>query len=176
LPSFREASHQGDLLNTGWSCTEAERFAAEIEGMGVDRKLVLQEPLARNTAENLRFSMRLLKDRGITVDSALIVCKPHMQRRAHATAAVEMPEIPYRVVSFTESMEAYCSGDFSREYVTHLMVGDLERLEAYGRCAYCAPQRIPASVKEACEWLANNGFDKHRLSPLHRQEKSSPAT
>ena len=43
------------------------------------------------------------------------------------------------------------------------MVGDLQRLIAYGKLGYSAPQRVPAEVQESLAALIDLGFDRHIL-------------
>ena len=156
-------AHQDDLLKTAWAGTECEAFTQEILAQGVAPQCLIAEPRARNTAENLRFSREALAQRGLAAESLLLVCKPHMQRRILATAAVEWPEVPYRAASFTLALDAYCTDALSKDYAAQLMVGDLQRLQRYPAAGFCAPQRVPDEVLAASQALIAAGFDRHLL-------------
>lgn len=154
-------AHQGDMLETPWNCTEAEKYAEVAVARGVPESAILLEPRATNTAENIRFSRAILESSPAPVRRVLLVMKPFMQRRAFATHAVEWPEMPVTVGSPALSFEQYCTGEFTPERVTHIMAGDLQRIWIYGRKGYSAPQRIPPHVMNAWERLVEQGFDKH---------------
>jgi uncharacterized SAM-binding protein YcdF (DUF218 family) len=158
-------AHQNDLLRTSFTGTESSAFAQVALQHGVPAAWLLEEPAATNTAENLRCSRQLIQSMGLNVSSLLLVCKPHMQRRILATAAVELPEIPYRAASFTMSIDEYCNNDFSESYVAQLMVGDLQRLELYAARGFSAAQRVPTDVRDAWQTLVDAGYDKHLVRP-----------
>lgn len=159
-------AHQGDMLETPWRCTEAEKYAEVAIARGVPESAIRLEPRATNTAENLRFTRALLESEPWPVRRVLLVMKPFMQRRAFATHAVEWPEMPATVASPALTFDEYCTGEFTPERVTHIMLGDLQRIWIYARKGYSAPQRIPASVMNAWERLVAQGFTRH----LSREE------
>jgi hypothetical protein len=154
-------AHRGDLLRTRWSGTECDAFTQAILSKGVSASRILAEPAATNTAENLRYSHQILTEAGIRREKLLLVCKPHMQRRILATAAVELPFCTYHTASFTLDLNAYCNAEFSKDYVAQLMVGDLQRIEVYGSRGYSAPQYIPDDVRAAWQDLIDAGYDRH---------------
>ncbi|MCS7026772.1 MAG: YdcF family protein [Bryobacteraceae bacterium] len=156
-------AHQGDLLETPWACTEAEKFAEVAQACGVPPEAILIEPKATNTAENIRFARAMLEAVARPPRRVLLVMKPFMQRRVFATHAVEWPEMPATVASPKLTFEEYCVGEFTPERVTHIMLGDLQRLWVYARKGYSAPQRIPKHVREAFEQLVAQGFTRHLL-------------
>src|SRR3954447_16581381 len=69
-------AHQGDLLATPWSRTEAEMYAEIAKKRGVPADRILIEPCATNTAENIRFSRRVLEQRNIRADNVVLAVKP----------------------------------------------------------------------------------------------------
>ena len=156
-------AHGGDLLETGWSRTEAEVFADEAESCGVPRECILLEPRATNTAENVRFTRELCAAHGIRPRNVVLAMKPFMQRRVWATMAVEWPEMPATLASPQMTLEEYVTADLPAEKVIHIMMGDLQRLWIYGRKGWSAPQRIPAEVDRAYRELIARGFTRHLL-------------
>ncbi len=156
-------AHTGDMLATGWDKPEAEIFADVAEKRGVPRDRILLERQATNTAENLRFTRRLLADRGIQPASIVIAVKPFMQRRVWATRAVEWPEIPATLASPEMTLDEYFTPDLPPEKIIHIMMGDLQRVWIYGAKGWSAPQVIPPEVQQAYQALVERGFTKHLL-------------
>jgi uncharacterized SAM-binding protein YcdF (DUF218 family) len=65
---------------------EAVHYREIALGLGVPDDVILVEPEARNTGDNIVFTRRLLEHRGIAVRSVTLVSRPYQQRRAYATA------------------------------------------------------------------------------------------
>ncbi|MEK6845918.1 MAG: YdcF family protein, partial [Nanoarchaeota archaeon] len=84
-------AHQGDLLETGWKKPEAEVFAEKAMELGVPKDRIIIENKATNTGENVRFTEKILKEKGLNFESFIVVQKPWMERRAYATIKVYWP-------------------------------------------------------------------------------------
>jgi uncharacterized SAM-binding protein YcdF (DUF218 family) len=157
-------AHQDDLLATPWQRPEAEVFADIAAQAGVPRERILLETEARNTAENLRFTRRLLESHQLRPDNLVIAVKPFMQRRTWATMAVVWPEMPATVASPEMTLEEYFTEDLTAEKIIHIMMGDLQRIWVYGRLGWSAAQDVPPQVMAAYERLKAAGFTKHLLA------------
>lgn len=157
-------AHQDDLLATSWTRTEAEMYAEIAVRRGVPEGNILLETCATNTAENLRFSRRLLEARGMKPANVVLAVKPFMQRRTWATMAVEWPEMPATVASPEMTLAEYFSGDLTPERIINIMMGDLQRVWIYAKRGWSAPQRIPDAVAKAYAHLREAGFTKHLLA------------
>jgi uncharacterized SAM-binding protein YcdF (DUF218 family) len=156
-------AHQGDLLATPWTKTEAEMYAEIVRERDVPGDRILLEPRAANTAENIRFSRELLEAQGHRPRNIVLAVKPFMQRRTWATMAVEWPEMPATVASPAMSLDEYFTDDLSPEKIIHIMMGDLQRIWLYGQRGWSAPQRIPEEVLTAYSYLKAQGFTKHLI-------------
>jgi hypothetical protein len=157
-------AHQGDLLATDWNRPEAEVFADILIAQGVPGDRILLEPEATNTAENIRFSRRLITARGLAPARIALVMKPFMQRRVLATHVVEWPEMPATIVSWTCTFDEYCTvPGLEPDKIANIMMGDLQRIWIYAERGYSAPQRIPAEVREAYLYLKGAGFTRHLI-------------
>lgn len=156
-------AHEDDLLKTDWLGSEAEKFAEVMMGRGVPADKIMLENQARNTGDNFTFSKALLDDRGIKFTRALVVTKPYMERRAYATGAKQWPDKEILVTSPDMSFDEYVSGDLDRYDVINIMMGDLQRIEVYGRKGFQIVQEIPEEVKEAFRVLKDAGYTKHLL-------------
>lgn len=56
-----------------------------VDCMGLDPGIVLTEEKSTNSGENSRFSLEILRERGISPGSALLMQDPFMQLRSHLT-------------------------------------------------------------------------------------------
>lgn len=156
-------AHGGDLLATGWTRPESEVFADVAVEHGVPRERIVLESRAMNTAENVRFTRALLKERGEMPGSVLLVMKPFMQRRVWATMAVEWPGMKATVASQKMTLEEYFTEELPPERIVPIMMGDLQRIWVYGRRGWSAAQEIPGDVLEAYRELVMMGYTQHLL-------------
>src|SRR3954471_9307233 len=83
---------QGAITRSLWDEPEAERFARIAAGEGVPRESILIEAHSTNTGENIKFTKRLLAERGLDPQKFIVVQKPYMERRAFATFRQLWPE------------------------------------------------------------------------------------
>ena len=157
-------AHQGDLLRPPWERTEAEMFADTAVTCGVPRENILLEPRAVNTAENIRFTRELLRERGLHPSNLVLAVKQFMQRRVWATMAVEWPEMPATLASQSMTLDEYFTPELPPEKVIPIMLGDLQRIWIYARKGWSAPQRIPEPVEEAYRRLVAEGFTRHLIA------------
>jgi len=155
----------GVITKNFWSEPEAELFARIARRMGVPDSAILVETRSANTGENVRFSRRLLAERGLAPQSLILVQKPYMERRTYATfknywpgprAVVTSPQ-----VSFEEYLKNYSHGALTAGDVVGIMVGDFQRVRLYPEKGFQIPQEIPADVWAAYEELVRAGYDKY---------------
>jgi uncharacterized SAM-binding protein YcdF (DUF218 family) len=154
--------HSKRLLSP-WSEPEAQAFRRIAVACGADPARILLEPRSTNTGENLRFSRVLLDERNIAGERLLIVTKPNMERRARATARIELRGRDVFVTSPPAEFEAYCLQRFPPDLIFNLMVGDLQRIAVYGRTGLQAPEEIPEPVRLAFERLVRTGYGRHLI-------------
>jgi uncharacterized SAM-binding protein YcdF (DUF218 family) len=171
---------QGAITKTLWNEPEAERFARLAERLNVPRESILVEPNSTNTGENIKFTKRLLAERGLNPQKFILVQKPYMERRSYATFRKLWPEKELIVtspqVSFRDYLSDYANGALSTADVVSIIVGDLQRIKLYPARGYQIPQEIPEEVWGAYEGLVRAGYDKyliHKASQLHADRKSN---
>lgn len=155
----------GAITKNLWSEPEAELFAAVARRMGVPGESILVENRSTNTGENVRFTRRLLAERGLDPASFILVQKPYMERRAYATFMNYWPEkravVTSPQVSFDEYLKGYSNSALSEDDVISIMVGDLQRIRLYPERGFQIPQEIPDDVWAAYEQLVKAGYDRH---------------
>ena len=126
--------------------------------LGVPAKAILVEPRARNTGENIRFSRALLEERHVPVSSALLISKPHEERRAYATARKLWPDVEWVCASAPLTFSKYVASIQDAHLVIDMLVGALQRLLLYPAQGFMVAQDVPDDVRHAYERLAAQGF------------------
>ncbi len=154
----------GRLTRSLWQEAEARQFAAVALKAGVPENRILIEDRSTNTGENLRFTRELLTRRAIKIESALLIHKPYMERRALATAMQVWPEIRYCVSSPLMAFEDYPNEDISMDEMVHIMVGDFQRILEYPARGFQVSQEVPSQVMLAYRKLIDAGYTKQALS------------
>jgi uncharacterized SAM-binding protein YcdF (DUF218 family) len=140
--------------------TEAALFTEEAVKHGVPSAAILQEPNASNTGQNITLSQALLQSQGILPARVILVHKPYMARRFLATAQAQWKE---KAPEFIVSHEAISMHDYmqrqGREYTIGKLLGDFDRMTAYVRKGFQAPQIIPPEIAAIRKELQQRGFE-----------------
>lgn len=153
----------GNLTSDIWTESEADKFAAIATKMGVPAAAILVENRSTNTGENILFTNKLLKEKGIAADSFIVVQKPYMERRSYATFRKHWPDKHVVISSPQFSFEDYPTEDIPLDRVIEIMAGDLQRIREYPAKGFQISQEIPADVWDAFEQLVHAGFDGHLI-------------
>lgn len=156
-------AHQGDLLETSWPKTEAEMYAEVAVARGVPRDRLVLEMRARNTSENIRFTRELLAEHAIAAGRIVIAVKPFMRRRVHATLAIDWPAMAATLASPPMTLDQYFTAELTPDKTVNIMVGDLQRLDIYGRKGWSARQEFPPAVLDAYQRLVTLGYTRHLI-------------
>ena len=138
--------------------SEAEELAEVLIAGGVPAQLALIENRATNSGENFRFTDELFAERGLAIDSAVIVTKPYCERRALATARKSWPSRVTTIGAHRRSFYEYLKTRIPLERVLSMMVGEVDRLRTYGERNFIAPVTVPSSVLAAAELLRREGY------------------
>ncbi|WP_406494676.1 YdcF family protein [Streptomyces sp. NBC_01604] len=143
---------------------EAEHYRDRAVELGVPADVILVEPNARNTGDNILFSHTLLEARRITVSSVLLVSKPYEERRAYATARKLWPDVEWVSASTPMTLPEYVDSIQDARLVIDMLVGAQQRLMIYPRQGFMIEQEIPDDVAAAYQRLRSEGFTS-RLVP-----------
>lgn len=159
------AAHKDDLLATAWSePTEAEHFAAIALRMGVPKEKIIIENKAQNTGDNIQLTQKLLANKGLAINSFILVQKPYMERRTYATFKKQWQgHTEFVVTSPPITFENYFNENQEFNDVVNIMVGDLQRIIEYPKLGYQIEQKVPKHVLVAYKELVNRGYTKHLL-------------
>ena len=153
----------GGVMQPQLDTTEAEGFAQIARDAGVPNDKIVMERVAMNTGENFTATRELLGKMRLDPESFLVVCKPYMERRAHAVAAKLWPDKKVIVTSPKVSYEEYLMEDIPKDVFINTMVGDLQRIKVYGENGFQIPQEIPADVWAAYETLVEMGYSQRLI-------------
>jgi uncharacterized SAM-binding protein YcdF (DUF218 family) len=148
----------GNLTREIWDEPEARKFARIARSRGVPEESILIEDQSTNTGDNVRFTKRLLQERGIDPTRFILVQKPYMERRTYATFRKLWPEKEAVVTSPSISFDAYPTDEIPLQKVIHVMVGDLQRIRLYPARGFQIEQEIPGPVWDAFERLVALGY------------------
>ena len=158
---------RGRMTREAFTENEADVYAKRAIELGVPENAILKEDRATNTGENILFAHKLLEEKGISANSLILVTKPYILRRAYATFMKQWPtenKPNIRCSAIDVSFEKYCQDEmYPFEYVTNVIVGDLERIREYSKQGFQIKQIIPDEVNEAFNALVSRGYTKHLL-------------
>lgn len=141
--------------------SEAQRFAARMEELGVDCRQFIIESTATNSGENFTKTKSLMDSRRVSPSTGLVVTKPYMERRMLATGEQQWSDVQWLVTSPKIAIEDYPVEESPLSLMLNLMVGDLQRLDIYADKGFLKKQAIPDTVWEAFRVLRDAGFNQH---------------
>ncbi|MFA6304544.1 MAG: YdcF family protein [Patescibacteria group bacterium] len=153
----------GKFAKDNWGEAEADHFAKIAIKMGVPKKNILIENQSTNTGENILFTQNLFHEKGLNLNSFIIVQKPYMERRSYATFKKYWPDKKVLVTSPQLSFEEYPTTGISMERVINTAVGDLQRVKLYSENGYQIFQEISKDVWDAYEQLVALGYNKRLI-------------
>lgn len=153
---------QGRFTDGLFEKSEAETFAEIARVAGVPSEAILLETQSTNSGENVRFTERLLKDKGIQCDSFILVQKPFMERRAIATVEKQW-QSPYsqlQVSSTAHPFFEYMNEDMPLMMVLEALMEDFSRVKSYPEKGFQTEQIIPENVESSYQTLLERfGFN-----------------
>lgn len=99
---------------------------------GVPEKYILKEDQATNTFANARFSLKVLSEKGIAINRAILVCKAFHARRALLTYQYCFPpEVTFFVVGVPEK-NGICKENWHKSpQGIDLVFGELNKISRY---------------------------------------------
>lgn len=142
---------------------EAEVFADEAVRLNVPKDKIIIEGKSTNTGENIKFSMELLQEKGLSPDSFILITKPYMERRAYATFKKLFPDKVVTPTSPQISFKEAPYDGFTQEDVINIMAGDLQRIKIYPEKGFLIPQEVPEKVWKAYEEIVGMGYTQHLI-------------
>lgn len=154
----------GRLTKGVFNRPEADLFAELAIKLGIPKKNILIENKSTNTGENIEFTKKLLKEKGLDFKTFILVQKPYMERRTYATFKKIWPEKSFVVTSPQLSFEEYTSsGEIPKDDVINIMVGDIQRIKEYPKLGFQIDQEIPSEVWDAYKELVLMGYTSHLI-------------
>jgi uncharacterized SAM-binding protein YcdF (DUF218 family) len=142
---------------------EAVHFREMALEHGVSDDVILVEPRATNTEENITYSLDLLAENDVEVTALMLVTRPYQQRRAYATCKKLRPDLDVVCASKPMSLVDYYRSIDNPDLVTNMLVGDTQRVIEYPKLGLAIEQDVPGDVVRAFESLVNEGFTKRLI-------------
>ncbi len=146
-----------------WEVPEARVFANEAMHLGVPKDKILLEEKATNTGENILFTKQLLEEKGLNIESFIVVQKPFMLRRVYTTFLKQWPGKEIIMSAPQLSFEEYPNHVLSKNYIINILVGDTQRIKLYPEKGFQISQEIPEEVWLTYEELVKRGYSEHVL-------------
>lgn len=149
--------------------TEAERFKNIAVANGVPDEKILLEKEATNTYENYKYIKRLLEDKNIDFQSAIIVQKPYVKRRCIAISDVEFPDKNICVTSQDLTFEEFVKQSKENKTmdineIIHEIVGEISIIIEAPKFDIQSEQPIDNRVLIAYDFLLKQGYTKYIIS------------
>jgi len=154
---------KGRMTSDSFTESEADTYAKVAISRGVPAESIITENKSTNTGENISFTQKILKEKGIVIHSFILVQKPYMERRVYATSKKNIPEIECVITSPNIPYEEYPNEAISKEMFLNAMVADMQRILIYPEKGFQIPQEVPESVMQAYVYLVEQGFSKQLL-------------
>lgn len=142
---------------------EAYHYREHAIDLGVPESVILVEPHARNTGENITLSRSVLAQADTKPDSLMLISIPYMERRAYATCRQVWPEVDIVCTSEPLSFEDYVRSIGDIRLVIDMLAGDLQRIIEYPKLGFAIEQDVPVAVYEAYDRLLHAGYDSRLL-------------
>lgn len=153
----------GRLTSVDQTKSEASIFKSVLLGKGVPEKFILAEDQSTNTAENLVFAFKELRNINPKFSRAIIVTKPYAEKRTYATFKKLFSNYHAVMASPKISYENYPIGEITKDLMINIMVGDTQRILLYPEKGYTVAQTMPTEVKNALSELINHGYNKQLI-------------
>ncbi|GAK20639.1 LOW QUALITY PROTEIN: hypothetical protein JCM19052_1137 [Vibrio sp. JCM 19052] len=134
--------------------SEAETFAEIAKLASVPSEAILVETKSSNSGENVRFTEQLMKEKGISCDSLILVQKPFMERRAIATFEKQW-QSPYSQLQVTSTAHPFFEyiNEEMPMMVLEALMEDFSRVKTYPEKGFQTEQEIPAHVESSYQAL-----------------------
>ncbi|PTP42419.1 YdcF family protein [Vibrio splendidus] len=152
---------EGCFTEGGFERSEAETFAAIARDAGVPDSDIIIEKHATNTGENVRFTHKLLTERGLSPKRLTLVQKPFMEKRTYATFSKQWPEesVEITVTSQWQNWDDYFNEELQLDMVLGALIADYERIKFYPAQGFQIEMPIPDDVDHAYQALKQLGFE-----------------
>lgn len=139
---------------------ESHVFLERLVELGSNKDEIIVEDKSMNMAERFKNTKAILAERSLELQTGLIVTTPHTERRAHATAQIEWPEIDWQVTSPNLTYDNYVD-KFDEEALIELLVSDVWKVKNYATEGQITLKPIPDDVEDAFNRLVKKGYTKY---------------
>jgi uncharacterized SAM-binding protein YcdF (DUF218 family) len=139
---------------------EAVHYREHALSLKVPDDAILIEPNARSTVDNINYTRDLLAERGIGVDSMMLISRPYQQRRAYNICRRLWPEVDVVCSVQLIQLRAYLDQIGDTDLVINTIVADAQRVTLDHTAGHACHQHMPDSVLSAHERLMDAGYTR----------------
>jgi len=131
---------------------EAIEFLNHVKNKypAINIEAILVESTSTNTGDNLRFSIEILKEKGLfeSVKSIILVATPTRQLRVYLTAKKQLPntELVNLPPCSSFKIDKQMNVDKKIDFENHLL-GELDRILKYPKIGFACSTVIPSGLK-----------------------------
>ncbi|WP_067884593.1 YdcF family protein [Nocardia vaccinii] len=152
---------------------EAAKFRLAARKVNLGPHRIIEEPLAENTGQNARYSVRMLEQKGRDVRSVIGVCTPFHSRRVWGTLMKQCPQVEHVAIPSADiSLENYMKYGNRPDATTAphpksivaVTMGEIKRLDEYPAEGHIIREDIPDSVRGAYDRLGETFRPTERRS------------
>lgn len=147
--------------------TEAETYNDIAIKNGLNENDISLETKSTNTADNFKFSIKLLNEKRIKYESILIVHKPLVERRTLLCAKKIFDNKKIIITSPYKDFEEYICYLEKSHYIDDeisIIVGDIQRIVIYPQFGWQVEDKLSETVIKAYYKLKALGFTKYILN------------
>jgi uncharacterized SAM-binding protein YcdF (DUF218 family) len=159
IPKILFTGDTGNWTNHLWEISESKVFKERALKNGIESEAILTEKRAKNIAENIAFSKKMLPN----ATSVTFITKPNTILRVKLTVPIQWPDI----TSYTSCPQFHFPDDVSHIVgvfgVINEMIGDIQRIIKYPELGFQIHHKLPENVMIAYEYLVNEGFTNHLM-------------
>ena len=155
----------GKVTREIWKESEADKFAKYAIENGVPKENIYIENKSTNTGDNFRFIKSIIEQKGLEINSCIVVCKPYVEKRVYATLKKIMPQcngiITSQKIEYKKYLKQYKEEFGDSTEVKEDLVGSVERMDVFAKRGWQIEMDIPEEIWQAYEQLVELGYDKY---------------
>ena len=146
-PTVLVTGQYGRMTRNVFEKPEALVFKDVLVRSGVPSQAIVVETTAQNTLENVTKGLSLLRQKGVSCQSVLLVAKPFVMRRCAATFARQAPDVRVSCCSYTDEIAA--SIDRAPFNFARRLVEELDRIDRYASNGDIERQQVSKRLRMA---------------------------
>lgn len=159
----------GKYSKDSFAKPEAEIYRDIAVEQGINPDSIYLETESTNTGDNFRYSLKIISEHNLNIDSIILVHTSIAERRTLYAAEIFLPNSKLSVTSSIADFDAFWQSLLANPSKTFntisCLLGDVQRIIVYPQFGWQKEHEVPQDVIQAYYYLKNLGYDKEILSP-----------